>query len=184
MREILKRQASGNWRRESSYVPHWLLHSCSAHFEGKIQWFVSLLLYTSVPEFLKTWGFLANFENIYPFVFFIKWLFTLPAVLFFLEERGGGSAEPRTRLDFLLLLQIMAVCFLEQLSWKSAVLLAQGRGTFEVVSVVFFIIIFKHDRGWRLQSSIVLLLLSWRSKKMFLKRKMFNKNSLLPTRGK
>lgn len=70
-----------------------------------------------------------------------------PAVLFFLEERGGDSAEPRTRLDFLLLLQIMAVCFSEQLSWKSAILLAQGRGTFEVVSVVFFIIIFKHDRG-------------------------------------
>lgn len=46
--------------------------------------------------------------------------------IFFLE-RGGGSAEPRTRLDFLLLLQIMAVCFSEQLSWKSAVLRAQGR---------------------------------------------------------
>lgn len=68
----------------------------------------------------------------------------LPAVLFFLGERGGGSAQPKTGLDFLLLLQIMAVCFSEQLSWKSAVLWAQGRGTFEVVPLVF-IIIFKHD---------------------------------------
>lgn len=64
---------------------------------------------------------------------------------FFFGERGGGSAEPRTRLDFLLLLQIMAVCFSEQLSWKSAVLQARGRGTFEVISFIIIIIILKHD---------------------------------------
>lgn len=103
-------------------------------------------LYTSIPEFLRTWGFLASLENIYPFVFSIKWLFTFPAVSFFLGERGRGSAEPRTRLDFLLLLQIMAVCFSEQLSWKSAVLRAR-EVQFEMVSVAVFIIIFKRDRG-------------------------------------
>lgn len=83
-------------------------------------------------------------ENIYPFVFSIKWLFTFPAVSFFLGERGRGSAEPRTRLDFLLLLQIMAVCFSEQFSWKSAVLRAR-EVQFEMVSVAVFIITFKRD---------------------------------------
>lgn len=89
------------------------MQSHSAHFEGEIRYYFSLPIspYTSIPEFLKTSGFLANFENICPFVFSIKRLFTLPAVSFFLGERGRGSAEPRTRLDFLLLLQIMAVCF-------------------------------------------------------------------------
>jgi len=63
---------------------------------------------------------------------------------FIFSWRGRGSAEPRTRLDFLLLLQIMAVCFSEQLSWKSAVLRAR-EVQFEMVSVAVFIIIFKRD---------------------------------------
>lgn len=82
----------------TTFAPAFL--QCSLWGGNTILFSSSYLPLHSISEFLKTWGFLANLKNIYPFVFSIKWLFTIPAVSFFSwrEKRGECWTEDKTGL--------------------------------------------------------------------------------------